>query len=149
MAILPPQLYAQDPARSVTIVLPEALQTVEPCQSAVSTVGRVIKQNVTETLTEIDPDTGTINRRLATSWERLSDDTWRLKLREGVKFHDGAAFNADAVVYSINRTMDTTLTCMVRNKYFGKVKFSFKATPIRSTSPPIQRSRSCRRCSAP
>ncbi len=126
MIFLPTQLYAQNPARSVTIVLPEALQTVEPCQSAVSTVGRVIKQNVTETLTELDPDTGTIKPRLATSWERLNDDTWSLKLREGVKFHDGAPFNADAVIYSINRTMDTALTCMVRNKFFGKVKFSFK-----------------------
>ena len=126
MAFVPTHLYAQNPARSVTIVLPEALQTVEPCQSAVSTVGRVVKQNVTETLTELDFDTGTIKPRLATSWERLDDTTWRFKLREGVKFHDGAAFNAEAVVYSINRTMDTALTCMVRNKFFGSTKFSFK-----------------------
>ncbi len=126
MAFVPTHLYAQNPARSVTIVLPEALQTVEPCQSAVSTVGRVVKQNVTETLTELDFDTGTIKPRLATSWERLDDTTWRFKLREGVKFHDGAPFNADAVVYSINRTMDTALTCMVRNKFFGSTKFSFK-----------------------
>ena len=122
----PPHLQAQEGARFVTVVLPEALQTVEPCQSAVSTVGRVIKQNVTETLTELDPDTGVIKPRLATAWERLDDDTWRFRLREDVTFHDGAPFDAEAVIHSINRTMDTTLTCMVRNKFFGGVKFNFE-----------------------
>ena len=127
LALVPSShVHAQNSARAVTIVLPEALQTVEPCQSAVSTVGRVIKQNVNETLTELDPETGAIKPRLATSWERLDDDTWRFKLREGVKFHDGAPFDAEAVIASINRTMDTTLTCMVRNKFFGGVKFTFK-----------------------
>jgi peptide/nickel transport system substrate-binding protein len=40
---------------------------------------------------------------LATSWEQTSPTTWRLKLRQGVKFHDGSAFTADDVVYSIKR----------------------------------------------
>jgi peptide/nickel transport system substrate-binding protein len=42
---------------------------------------------------------------LATSWE-VSDDglTWTFHLREGVTFHDGTPFTADAVKYSIERT---------------------------------------------
>ncbi|PLX67789.1 MAG: ABC transporter substrate-binding protein, partial [Azoarcus sp.] len=38
---------------------------------------------------------------LATSWEvDAADKTkWIFKLRPGVKFHDGSAFNADAVVW--------------------------------------------------
>jgi peptide/nickel transport system substrate-binding protein len=43
---------------------------------------------------------------LATSWETSEDGlTWTFHLRKGVKFHDGEPFNADAVKYSIDRTM--------------------------------------------
>ena len=47
---------------------------------------------------------------LATSWE-VSDDglEWTFKLREGVTFHDGATFNADAVKYSLDRTKELNL----------------------------------------
>jgi len=43
---------------------------------------------------------------LATSWS-VSDDglIWTFKLREGVTFHDGSAFNADAAKASLERTL--------------------------------------------
>ena len=40
---------------------------------------------------------------LAESWERTGDTTWRFKLREGVRFHNGDPFTADDVVYSFKR----------------------------------------------
>ncbi|MCC5983368.1 MAG: hypothetical protein JJU42_03280 [Rhodobacteraceae bacterium] len=40
---------------------------------------------------------------LATSWEPIDDLTWELTLREGVTFHNGAPFNAEAVKFSIER----------------------------------------------
>lgn len=40
---------------------------------------------------------------LAESWEITDDVTWRFKLRQGVKFHNGNAFTADDVVFSFNR----------------------------------------------
>jgi len=44
---------------------------------------------------------------LATSWETADDGlSWTFHLREGVKFHDGASLDADAVVRSINRHRD-------------------------------------------
>lgn len=44
---------------------------------------------------------------LALSWSSNEDLTeWNLVLREGVKFHDGSEFDADDVVYSINRMID-------------------------------------------
>jgi peptide/nickel transport system substrate-binding protein len=45
---------------------------------------------------------------LATSWQQLNDRTWRFKLREGVKFHDGAPFTADDVVFSVERALSST-----------------------------------------
>ncbi len=43
---------------------------------------------------------------LATSWETPSDATWRFKLRQGVKFHDGSPFNAEVAKYSLDRFVD-------------------------------------------
>jgi len=50
-----------------------------------------------DTSTEVEPC-------LATAWD-ISEDgkTYTLALREGVKFHDGTDFNADAVVYNYER----------------------------------------------
>jgi len=110
-----------DEHAAVTIVLSEELDLVEPCQASRSNIGRVIKQNVAETLTEINPLDGSIAPRLATAWEQVDDLTWRFTLRDGVTFHDGAALNADAVIYAIQRTMDETLDCEVRTKFFGNI----------------------------
>jgi ABC-type transport system substrate-binding protein len=44
---------------------------------------------------------------LATSWEPSPDGkVWTFKLREGVKFHDGTPFNAQAVKATVDHMMD-------------------------------------------
>ncbi len=52
----------------------------------------------------INGENGEPAPQLATSWS-LSEDakTWTLKLREGVRFHDGEPFNADAVIANFDR----------------------------------------------
>ena len=45
---------------------------------------------------------------LALRWEQVEPTRWRFWLREGVTFHDGAAFDADDVVFSIARTLAPT-----------------------------------------
>jgi len=40
---------------------------------------------------------------LAVSWKPIDDTTWEVKLREGVKFHDGSPFTADDVVFTFQR----------------------------------------------
>jgi peptide/nickel transport system substrate-binding protein len=116
---------AQD--HDVTIVLPEEPDIIDPCHASRSNIGRVVKQNVAETLTEIDPKDGSVTPRLATSWERADETTWRFKLKDGVKFHNGAPFDAEAAAASINRTLNPQLDCEIRVKFFGNIKVTPKA----------------------
>lgn len=52
---------------------------------------------------------------LALSWSSNDDLTdWTLELREGVKFHDGSEFDADDVVYSIERMIDPEFDSPIR-----------------------------------
>ncbi len=48
---------------------------------------------------------GSLQPRLATEWSISEEDpsVWVFKLREGVTFHDGAAFTAEDVVFSLDR----------------------------------------------
>jgi peptide/nickel transport system substrate-binding protein len=45
---------------------------------------------------------------LAVSWTMVNPTTWRFRLREGVRFHDGAPFTADDAVFSIERALAKT-----------------------------------------
>ena len=49
-----------------------------------------------------------IEPALATSWQAVNATTMRFKLRPNVKFHDGTPFNADDVVFSIERALAPT-----------------------------------------
>lgn len=48
----------------------------------------------------------TLQPGLATSWQPIDDTTWEFKLREGVTFHNGEPFNAEAVKFTIDRVLD-------------------------------------------
>ncbi|MEG0384496.1 ABC transporter substrate-binding protein [Solibacillus cecembensis] len=63
-----------------------------------------VTQNLFETLINFGEQDTTINPGLAKSWE-ISDDglTYTFELQEGVKFHDGTDFNAEAVIKNVNR----------------------------------------------
>jgi peptide/nickel transport system substrate-binding protein len=61
--------------------------------------------NIFDTLTTRDKNEE-LAPSLATDWQALDDTTWQFKLREGVKFHNGEPFNAEAVKYSIERVLD-------------------------------------------
>ena len=68
----------------------------------------VVMANAYETLVFYNPPVSedVLGPALATSWESSEDGlVWTFHLREGVKFHDGTDLNAEAVKYSIERTI--------------------------------------------
>lgn len=69
--------------------------------------GIMVLQNVYESLTRYNYETGEVDPVLATSWS-VSDDglTWTFQLRDDVVFHDGSKMTAQNVVNSINRTIE-------------------------------------------
>ncbi len=61
-----------------------------------------VTSNVYEPLVARDRNLGLVPG-LATSWKQTSPNVWRFELRKGVKFHDGAPFTADDVLFSFAR----------------------------------------------
>ncbi|MEU3272646.1 ABC transporter substrate-binding protein [Saccharomonospora sp. NPDC006951] len=57
-----------------------------------------------ETLITYKPGSAELEEGLATKWTPSDDGkTWTFELREGVKFHDGTDFNAEAVCFNFDR----------------------------------------------
>ena len=57
---------------------------------------------VYESLVKRDRQLG-LGPGLAVSWQQTGPLTWRFKLRQGVKFHDGSTMTVDDVVFSVQR----------------------------------------------
>jgi peptide/nickel transport system substrate-binding protein len=87
--------------REVSIGLQAAITSIDPHYHNLSPNNSLLL-NIYEPLINRDPD-GKLVPALAVSWKALDDLTWEIKLRKGVKFHDGSAFTAEDVVATIKR----------------------------------------------
>jgi peptide/nickel transport system substrate-binding protein len=100
----PPTQAAQAQPKILRVAATASVTTWDP--SASFSTEALYMANLYEPLMWINPD-GTFNPALAESWETSEDGlTWTFHLRDGVKFHDGEPLTADAVVKSIQRTID-------------------------------------------
>jgi peptide/nickel transport system substrate-binding protein len=57
---------------------------------------------------------------LATSWEAIDDTTWRFKLRDDVKFHNGDPLTAADVKFSLERV--ATDSALKQHSYYKDIK---------------------------
>lgn len=90
---------------SIVIALGSEPTTLDP-QIREDGGERAVNDNIYDTVLTRTP-MGDLVPSLATAMPTLVDSTtWEIKLRPGIKFHNGETLNADAVVYSIKRVID-------------------------------------------
>lgn len=96
-------VLASPAARAETFNFAGALDAYTLDPHAVSnTLIFAVLRNVYEPLVQRDRDLS-LAPVLATEWSHVSDLVWEFKLRQGVTFSNGNAFNADDVVFSFER----------------------------------------------
>src|SRR5687768_13262063 len=65
-------------------------------------IGVIITHHVWDHLVYRDPKTNEYKGSLSTGWRWIDEKTLEFDLRQGVKFHNGEAFDADDVVHTVN-----------------------------------------------
>ncbi|MGE0749394.1 MAG: ABC transporter substrate-binding protein [Variibacter sp.] len=101
MAALAGPAWAGKKDNSLHFADPQVLDNVDPYFNSVR-IGVIVAHHIWDTLIYRDPMTDEYKGLLATSWKFVDDKTIELELRQGVKFHNGATFSADDVVYTLN-----------------------------------------------
>jgi len=95
-----------------------------------------------ETLVAYKPGSADLEPGLATEWEPSADGkTWTFKLREGVKFHDGTDFNAEAVCFNFDRWHNMPgAAAQSQMIYYGDVFEGFAENKGDATGDPVYKS---------
>ncbi|WP_339167727.1 ABC transporter substrate-binding protein [Brevibacillus sp. FSL L8-0520] len=115
----PPAEPAKNEPKQLIIGRGADTKSLDPIRETDGETFRVT-ENIYETLVSYEDTNTTVIPGLAESWE-ISEDglTYTFKLRQGVKFHDGTDFNAEAVKFNFDRWMDKS------NKYHNPEGFPY------------------------
>ena len=92
-------------AQNIVIALGSEPTTLDP-QLREDGGERAVNDNIYETLLRRTPEGELVPGLAAADPVLIDPETWEVKLRTGISFHNGEPFNADAVVYSIKRIID-------------------------------------------
>ncbi len=92
------------PGNRITMGTTQKVRTIDPADSYELFPG-ILLFNLGDRLYTYEPGTTDLVPQLATELPQVSEDslTYTIPLREGVVFHDGEPFNAEAMAFSINR----------------------------------------------
>jgi peptide/nickel transport system substrate-binding protein len=102
---LVPTAIAQD--NSITIAQGGDAASLDP-QMQNDSRSKSVLNNIFDTLIYRAVDKS-LEPNLATAWEAVDDTTWSITLRDDVTFHNGEAFDADDVKFSLERPLDSEL----------------------------------------
>lgn len=92
------------------------MPNLDPEQNSIRTC--LIAQNwIFDPLLWRDKDTNELKPYLAEEYGYVGDNTWRFKLREGVKFHNGNPLNARSVQFSVERRQNEELASPNRKAF--------------------------------
>jgi peptide/nickel transport system substrate-binding protein len=89
---------------SITLVLPEEPVNLGMFYSTGASLNQSVnKSNLQDPLAwQSGDDLRIVPTSATTGWEQVDANTWRFQLRQGVKFHNGEDFNAQAALPSLN-----------------------------------------------
>ncbi len=88
-------------AQTLNVAIAAAPSSTDP-QHYTFTPNNSVAMNMFETLVRRSPQSRP-EPGLAESWTRIDDTTWEFRLRRGIKFHNGADFTADDVLFTLER----------------------------------------------
>jgi peptide/nickel transport system substrate-binding protein len=118
--LLPAGPEAQTKDDTVVYALQSDINTWDPPNSVLREA-IILGYHVFNHLAERDVKTGKVGPSLAVSWKALNDTTWEVKLRRGVKFHDGSPFTARDVKATFDRVLDPEKKMVARGNH-AKIK---------------------------
>ena len=116
----PAGLEAQTKDDTVVYALQSDINSWDPPNSVLREA-IILGYNVFDHLAARDIKTGKVGPSLAVSWKALNDTTWEVKLRKGVKFHDGTSFTARDVKASFDRVLNPENKLVARGNH-AKIK---------------------------
>ena len=94
---------------------------LDPTIAPAAAIGEIVHYNVLEGLTKIAMD-GSVSPLLAESWSIDPDGrVYTFKLRRGVKFHDGEAFDSSDVKFSFDRAKAEGSTNKAKKAVFDNI----------------------------
>ena len=103
IAVLVAAFVGTSTAKTLRYATQDEPQTLDPHSASLAVTTRLLS-NVYDPLIGRDKNFNLVPW-LALSWTQPDALTWRFKLRPNVKFHDGAPFTADDVVFSVERAL--------------------------------------------
>jgi peptide/nickel transport system substrate-binding protein len=107
---------------SVTLAMVLEPPGMDPTIAPAAAIGEIVHYNVLEGLTKINVD-GSVTPLLAESWTMDPDGkSYTFKLRRGVKFQDGEAFDASDVKFSFERAKDEKSTNKAKKAVFDNIR---------------------------
>ena len=92
---------AIDPEAELVVALADDTNNMDPRIGMGSVRSNYIRQ-VYESLVDVDQQSKPLPG-LALGWKPLDERTWEFTLRQGVTFHNGEPFNADTVLFNLDR----------------------------------------------
>ena len=94
---------------------------LDPTTASAAAIGEVVHLNILEGLTKINVD-GRITPLLAESWSIDPDGkVYTFRLKKGVRFHDGEAFDASDVKFSFERAKAAGSTNKAKKAVFDNI----------------------------
>jgi peptide/nickel transport system substrate-binding protein len=121
LSVAPSDAIAQSKKNSVVLGMILEPTSLDPTTAPAAAIGEIVHYNILEGLTKINVD-GSVTPLLAESWAMDPDGKlFTFKLRKGVKFQDGAAFDSSAVKFSFERAKDEKSTNKAKKAVFDNI----------------------------